>query len=79
MGQAIPLSLMVGLERQLQSSQCQIQLATRRVRQVAQLQEIRELLDREKLQVLTQEINMVNQSDMVNKRELLINVNLRGF
>jgi hypothetical protein len=79
MGQAIPLSLMVGLEHQLQSSQCQIQLATRRVRQVAQLQEIRELLDREKLQVLTQEINMVNQSDMVNKRELLINVNLRGF
>jgi hypothetical protein len=79
MGQAIPLSLMVGLERQLQSSQCQIQLATRRVRQVAQLQEIRELLDREKLQVLTQEINMVNQSDMVNKRELLINVNLRDF
>jgi hypothetical protein len=79
MGQAIPLSLMVGLEHQLQSNQCQIQLAIRRVQQVEQLQEIRELLDREKLQVLTPEINMVNQSDMVNKREPLINVNQSDF
>ena len=79
MGQAIPLSLMVGLEHQLQSNRCQIQLVIRRVQQVQQLQEIRELLDREKLQVLTPEINMVNQSDMVNKRELLINVNQRDF
>jgi hypothetical protein len=79
MGQAIPLSLMVGLEHQLQSNQCQTQLAIRRVQQVEQLQEIRELLDREKLQVLTPEINMVNQSDMVNKREPLINVNQSDF
>ena len=79
MGQVIPLSLMVGLEHQLQSNQCQIQLVIRRVQQVQQLQEIRELLDREKLQVLTLEISMVNQWDMVNKRELLINVNQRDF
>lgn len=79
MGQAIPLSLMVGLEHQLRSNQCQIQLVIRRVQQVEQLQEIQELLDRGKLQVLTPEISMVNQSDMVNKRELLINVNQRDF
>jgi hypothetical protein len=46
---------------------------------VQQLQEIRGLLDREKLQVLTLEISMANQWDMVNKRELLINVNQRDF
>ena len=79
MARAIPPSLMVGLEHQHQSSQCQIQLVTRRARQVAQPQEIRELLDREKLPVLTREINMVNQLDMVNKRELLISVNQKGF
>ncbi len=79
MGQAIPLSLMVGLEHQLRSNQCQIQLVIRRVQQVEQLQEIQELLDRGKLQVLTPEISMVNQSDMANKRELLINVNQRDF
>jgi hypothetical protein len=54
-------------------------LVIRRVQQVQQLQEIRELLDRGKLQVLTLEISMVNQLDMVNKRELLINVNQRDF
>lgn len=79
MGQVIPLSLTVGLEHQLQSNQCQIQLAIRRVQQVQLLQEIQELLDREKLRVLTPEISMVNQLDMVNKRELLINVNQRDF
>jgi hypothetical protein len=54
-------------------------LVIRRVQQVQQLQEIRGLLDREKLQVLTLEISMANQWDMVNKRELLINVNQRDF
>lgn len=44
-----------------------------------QLQEIQELLGREKLQVLTPEISMANRLDMANKRELLINVNQRDY